>query len=198
MSNWVLVFLFTVLGLAVPLAILLGAFRPAGSVLVSGIASLLASAVFWIVRGGIVGIPAQTDILTSVMVLIGSIVLLIVTWALALNAAAQSRRWWWFVLVTLTGAVSIATLLIALTRPDPCMFGPIPDDSPFFAPCRPSNAIIPLLILAGFLVGPVTAMLSGLRASSLRRRGPPEGLSVSSLGATSDPDAESEVRSEQL
>ncbi len=63
------------------------------------------------------------------------------------------------------------------------MFGPIASDSPFFEPCGSSNAIVPLLIVAGFLVGPVTAMLSSLRASSLRRHGPPEGLSIAPLAA---------------
>ncbi len=91
LPGWGIVLMFAALGLAVPLAILLGAFRPAGPVLVSGSASLIASAVFWVVKGGILGLPAETNVLAGVAILMGSVVLLIMTWTLALNAAAQSR-----------------------------------------------------------------------------------------------------------
>ena len=62
--------------------------------------------------------------------------------------------------------------------------------------CTTPSPAAQLLTIAGYLAGPVTAMVYSLRVPSLRRQGPPEGLTIAPLGVAGD--AESEVRSEPL
>jgi hypothetical protein len=199
-TPWLPILLLTALCLVIPAAVLLGQWRPIGPIAISGGASLSAFAVFWLFLGGTTGPFNETPggILVLVLVLLGGVLLLGVAWTLALNAATQAHRWGWVALLTLAGELSVAALLISVFRPDPCLFGAPSIDDSFAEGCTTPNPAAQLLVVAGYLAGPVAAMIYSLRSASPRRQGLPEGLSVSPLSGISDPDAESEICSEPL
>jgi hypothetical protein len=188
--------------LIIPATILPGYRRPHGSIVLSSGATLVLYAIFWLLGGpGMIyanGDPVRGII--SPLLLLGGSLLLLASWALSLNAAAQSRHWPWVALLTCSGLLTFGVVLLVFL-PIPyqalCLFGQISfgPDGPV---CEPVNPLVPLLITVGFFVGPAAALLSAVRPSLLSRRtlrlGPtsqlPEGLTVSRLGATDEPTIE--------
>lgn len=200
MTLWLLVLLLTALSLIIPATVLLGQRIPIGPVIVSSGASLGAFAVFWLFLGGTTSSLNESPEggLVLVVTLLIGVIQLGVAWILALNTAAQQRRWGWVALLTLAGELSVAALLISIVRPDPCMLGDPSTFDTYDGSCPTSNLFAHVLILVGYLAGPVAASVYSLRSAKLQRSGPPEGLSVSSISAASDHDSEFEIGSERL
>jgi len=202
--------------LLIPAIILLGHRRPHGSIVLSSGAAIVVFAVFWLL-GGTVGLyegSTSADMVKVYIIqflLLGGLVLLIASWTLSLNAAAQARRWLWQALLVLAGLITFCMVLLLIFIPPwqmPCFFmqNSTPDSTNVLDPgavpvCQPVNPLIPILIIAGYFVGPVAALLSAVRPSLLARRTLgfshahqlPEGLTVSRLGAADEPTIESDL-----
>jgi len=198
--------------LVIPVAILLGHRRPAGSLIVCAGGALGIFAVFWLILGGINSLffaTSEGQLVSELGVLVSGLLLLIAAWALALHTAAQARHWWWVALLIVAGYLSFAAVVFSIATPDRCMFG-LPSDTTFIfgigSSCAGPNLLAQLLVLAGYLAGPAAALAYGLsdlrtrildiRIPILRPRHLPEGLSVSPLSA--DGDAEVEGRAPQV
>lgn len=183
--------LFDALCLVIPAAIVLGHRRSNGPLVVCGGAALCAFAAFWLLMGGInsfrYGTPGGFPV--GILTFFGGILLLLAAWALALSAAAQARRWEWVGLLTAAGYLSVVAVIYSISPPDPCIFGPPPYYQGRFAPVCTPHPFAYLLVIAGYLAGPAATLAYGLRPDGLRRssRALPEGVSVSSLRAASDP-----------
>ena len=196
--------------LVIPVAILLGHRRPAGSLLVCAGGALGIFAAFWLILGGINSLLFATSvgqIVSELAILAGGLLLLIAAWVLALHTAAQARHWRWVALLIVAGYLSFAAIIFSFAPPDRCMFG-MPSDRSFVfgSSCAGPNLLAQLLVLAGYLAGPAAALayglpdlrtrILGIRIPILRPRELPEGLSVSPLSA--DSDAELEGRSPRM
>lgn len=180
------VLLIAAMSLIIPLAIVLGHRHPTGALLLSAGGSLVAFSALWLVFDGSglldgTGGTASGEIFRAVLFALGTL-LLIASWTLALNAAAQARRWEWIVLLVLAGFLSFAALVAVLYLSDGCPAGP-PEGG--FGPCVPAPAA-QTLIMAGTLAGPAAALAYWLRPRVPWRAGLPEGLSISRLGAADD------------
>jgi hypothetical protein len=172
--------------LAIPLAILLGARRTHGAIIVSSVVALLAVAYAWYrsitdVLGYRFGV-GNVGTADSIVARVGG-VLLLAAWTLALAHAVQSKRWVWFALIIVAGFLSYFITILAEVNVQPCAF--IPPDSASIPVCQPINQWIYLLIALGEALGPAAALLYVALASrgqhSWRQRQQPEGLAVSSL-----------------
>jgi hypothetical protein len=174
--------------LAIPLAILLGARRTHGAIIVSSAVALLAVAYAWYrsvtdVEGYNMSVSGlgTTD---SIVARVGS-VLLLAAWTLTLAHAAQSKRWVWFTLIVVAGFLSYSIPILAEVNVQPCAY--LPPDNVGIPACQPINQWIYLLYALGEALGPAAALLyvalasRGQRPWPLRRRQPPDGLVVSSL-----------------
>jgi len=170
--------------LAIPLAILLGARRTHGAIIVSSVVALLAVAYAWYrsvtdVLGYTMSVSGlgTTD---GVVARVGG-VLLLAAWTLALAHAVQSKRWIWFALIVVAGFLSYSITILAEVNVQPCAY--IPPDSTGIPVCQPVNQWIYLLIALGEALGPASALLYVALASRghRRRHQLPEGLVVSSL-----------------
>lgn len=185
--------LIAALCLVIPVAVVLGHRHPNGSIVVCGCAACGTFVVFWLLLGGINSLSsAQEHFLVSILTFFGGILLLLASWTLALSAAAQTRRWPWVAALSTAGYLSVVTIFFSISQPDPCIFGS-PPDSEFMSPvCTTSYPLVKLLVIAGYLAGPAASLVYGLRPDGLRHGAHtlPEGLSISSLRATSDPSAE--------
>src|SRR5579883_2515329 len=97
--------------LLIPAIILLGHRRPHGSIVLSSGAAIVVFSVFWLL-GGTVGLyegSTSADMVKVYIIqflLLGGLVLLIASWTLSLNAAAQARRWLWQALLVLAGLIT--------------------------------------------------------------------------------------------
>lgn len=172
--------------LAIPLAILLGARRTHGAILVSGVGALLAVAFAWY-RGitDVLGYSMSVSELGSLDGIVARVggVLLLAAWTLALAHAVQSKRWVWFALMVVAGFLSYSITILAEVNVQPCAY--ISPDNVGIPVCQPLNQWTYLLIALGEALGPAAALLYVALASRgqhpWRRRQLPEGLVVSSL-----------------
>ena len=179
--------------LVIPVAIVLGHRRPNGPIVVCGGAACGTFVVFWLLLGGInslSGVPAH--FLVSILTFFGGMLLLLAAWALALSAAAQARRWLWVALLTAAGYLSVVTIFFSVLQPNPCIYSQGPGSDSITRDCTTSSPLVQLLVIAGYVAGPAASLAYGLRPDGLRRRVHtlPEGVSISSLRATSDPSVE--------
>ncbi len=170
--------------LAIPLAILLGARRTHGAIIVSSVVALLAVAYAWyrsvtdvLGYGMSVSGLGTTD---GIVARVGG-VLLLAAWTLALAHAVQSKRWVWFALIVVAGFLSYSINILVELNVQPCAY--IPSDNVGIPVCQPINQWIYLLIALGEALGPVAALLYVALAGRghRRQRQLPEGLMVSSL-----------------
>jgi len=171
--------------LAVPLAILLGARRTNGAILVCCAGAILA-----VVFRGYRTASSPIDFnsgggygtLDSIVSQVGG-GLLLAAWTLALAHAAQARRWWWFAIFVVAGFLSYATQLVSEVLPVmTCSLNPSGFTS--FTDCPAPNQALLALVTLGEAIGPIVALiyvLYVLRAPGRRQRQLPDGLVVSSL-----------------
>lgn len=174
--------------LAIPLAILIGARRTHGTIIVSSAVALLAAVYVWYrsvtdVEGYNMSVSGlgTTD---GIVARVGNVLLLAAwTLALALAHAAQLKRWVWFALIVVAGFLSYSITILAEVNLQPCAY--IPPDNAGIPVCQPINQWIYLLIALGEALGPAAALLYvalGSRGQRpWRQRQLPEGLVVSSL-----------------
>ena len=174
--------------LVIPVAMVLGHRRPSGPIVVCGGAAFTAFAAFWVVLGGINALDyvASAYPLASYLTFFGGALLLLAAWALALSSPAQARRWEWVALLTTAPYLSVVAIIFSITQPYRCVFG-LPPGAERFGPVCTSYPLVHWLVVAGYLAGPAATLAYALRSRGLRRSSHelPEGLSVSSLRATS-------------
>ncbi|MGO8946985.1 MAG: hypothetical protein ACLQUY_04835 [Ktedonobacterales bacterium] len=165
--------LYAAVFLVVPIAIVIGHRHATGPILVSGISSLGVSAIFWLLLGGLPVINTGT---LATLLLYGGSLLQVAAWTLAINSAAVSRSWGWVLLLMLTGYISFAALLIAVSNVSFCLatgqtaiFGSGPV-------CLGVNPVLQLLFNLSRLLVSIFAVIYGLAApSSPRPRRAPAG-----------------------
>ncbi|HEY1389381.1 MAG TPA: hypothetical protein VGF38_12630 [Ktedonobacterales bacterium] len=172
--------------LAIPLAILLGARRTHGAIIVSSVVALLAVAYAWYRSvTDVLGYSTSVNDLGSTDGIVARVggVLLLAAWTLALAHAVQSKRWVWFALIVVAGFLSYSTTILSEVNVQPCAY--ISPDNVGIPVCQPLNQWSYLLIALGEALGPAAALLYVALASRgqrpWHRRQPPEGLVVSSL-----------------
>lgn len=182
LSQW-LQYLWVILPvLAVPLAILLGARRTNGAIIVCCAGAILAVA-FRGYRTASSPIDFSSGegygALDSIVSQVGG-VLLLAAWTLALALAAQARRWRWFAIFVVAGFLSYATQLVSELLPVmTCSLNPSGFTS--LTGCSAPNQALLALVTLGETSGPIAALIYVLRAPGRRQRQRPEGLVVSSL-----------------
>jgi hypothetical protein len=184
--------------LVIPATILPGYRRPHGSILISGGATLVLSAIFWLL-GGLSTVFNPYRYVSGAFILpflaYGGVLLLIASWTLSLNAATQARRWLWVALLLCAGLLTFSAILLPFVMPQlaQCFYYAQNGFAPADYACPPANALLPILIVVGYFVSPAAALVYALRPSALsrstlRRTGQlPEGLTVSRLGTTDEP-----------
>ncbi|HEX5440970.1 MAG TPA: hypothetical protein VFW76_08805 [Ktedonobacterales bacterium] len=172
--------------LAIPLAILLGARRTHGAIIVSSVAALIAVAYAWYRNvTDVLGYGMHVSNLGSLDGVVAQVggVLLLAAWTMALAHAAQTKRWVWFALIVVAGFLSYSITILAEVNVQPCAF--IPPDSASLPVCQPINLWIYLLIALGEALGPAALLLYVVLTSRgqhpWHQRQLPEGLVVSSL-----------------
>ena len=183
--------------LAIPLAILLGARRTHGAIIVSSVVALLAVAYAWYRNvTDVLGYNVSVSDLRSVDSVVAQVggVLLLAAWTLALAHAVQSRRWVWFALIVVAGFLSYSITILAEVNVQPCAY--ISPDNVGIPVCQPLNQWIYVLIALGEALGPAAALLYVALASHgqrlWRRRQLPDGLVVSSLREKAMPGEEAD------
>jgi hypothetical protein len=184
LSQWLQYLWFILPVVAVPLAILLGARRTNGAIIVCCAGAILAvafrgyrtaSSPIDFSSGG--GYGTLDTIVSQVG---GSLLLAAWTLVLVLAHAAQARRWWWFAIFVVAGFLSYATQLVSELLPVmTCSLNPSGYTS--LTSCPPPNQALLALITLGETSGPTVALIYVLRAPGRRQRRLPEGLVVSSL-----------------
>jgi hypothetical protein len=190
--------------LAIPAMSLLGHRRPHGGIVLTSGSALVTIALFWLLGG----LPALYNpspfgggglIVILPFLLLGGVVQLVACWALSLNAAAQARHWLWAALLIVAGLLDFGTIVLPfVTSPAQCLSA---EQSSSFSPeCPPNNPLVPILIFAGYFVGPAAALVYGVRPSlldvrTLRGRTPqlPDDLTVSRLGAPDESTVEPDL-----
>lgn len=167
--------------LAIPLAILLGARRTYGPIIVSSIVVLLAIALQTLRSASNISINDSSPAdLPDYLVEQAVSILFLTAWILALASASQARRWRWFAVLILAGYFSYTMAsLNGLLLSDACTFN-LSTNSDFAACAQPNPALL-LLLAAGRAIGSAVALTYALRMSARRQRQLPEGLVVSSL-----------------
>jgi hypothetical protein len=182
LSQW-LQYLWVILPvLAVPLAILLGARRANGAILVCCAGAILAVA-FKGYRTAISPIDFSSGggygTLDSIVSQVGG-VLLLAAWTLALAHAALARRWRWFAIFVVAGFLSYATQLVSELLPVmTCSLNPSGFTS--LTSCPAPNQALLALTTFGEAIGPIVAFIYIVRVPGQRQRQAPDGLVVSSL-----------------
>lgn len=177
MIPWQSLLLPALVLLAVPVAIIPGYRRSTGSIIVSGALTTSLFAAFWLILGGIDGlrVGGGFGIPVGLVAFYGGLLLTLVTWALSLNAAAQSRRWVWVALLFVAGYLTFVAVFVSLFSIQPCV------EDPGLGACTGPDPLRQGLIVVGYLACPVAALVYGIRAPGRRVRELPEGLTVSSL-----------------
>lgn len=165
--------------LVIPLAIVSAQLLPTlrrstGSILVSGALATIALAAYWLIFGG----PYVRESVSLLSFYVGML-LTITTWILAINAAAQARRWLWVALIITSGYLTLAAVYASFALPN-CFTEPEADFT-----CPAPDPLRHALLIAGYLVCPVAALIFAVRAPGKRVRQLPDGLVVSSLRTTS-------------
>jgi hypothetical protein len=183
MIDWGLLVAPAAVLLVIPLAIvsaqLLPAFRRStGSILVSGALATIVFAAYWLIFGGVDSLNRNTP--ANALSFYVGLLLTIACWILAINAAAQARRWLWVALIIASGyatfvAVYFSFTLLAFQN---CFTG---SEGNFTCPAP--DPLRRALLIAGYLVCPVAALIFAVRAPGKRVRIFPDGLVVSSLRA---------------
>lgn len=177
--------------LAIPLAILLGARRTHGAIIVSSAVALLAAAYAWYRNiTDVIGFHTSVSELGTVDGVVARVggILLLAAWTLALAHAAQSKGWVWFALIVVAGFLSYSTIILGELNFQPCAY--IPPGSVGIPVCQPINQWTYLLIALGEALGPVAALLYVVLVSRGQRpwrHQLPEGLVVSSLHEEAPP-----------
>jgi hypothetical protein len=179
--------------LMIPATILLGYRRPHGSIALSSGATLVLVAIFCLLGGPGALYNASGDVPGAFIMpflAYGAVLLLLASWTLSLNAAAQARHWLWVVLMLCAGLLTFSMLLGVFILPvtAQCLFAQNAT-AVFGLACPPINPLVPTLIVVGYFVSPAAALVYAVRPSLLNRRRThrlPEGLIVSRLGTTKD------------
>jgi len=182
LSQWLQYLWFILPVVAVPLAILLGARRTNGAIIVCCAGAILAVA-FRGYRTASSPIDFSSGggygTLDTIVSQVGGS-LLLAAWTLVLAHAAQARRWWWFAIFVVAGFLSYATQLVSELLPVmTCSLNPSGFTSLTSCPA-PNQALLALVTLEE-TSGPTVALIYVLRAPGRRQRRLPEGLVVSSL-----------------
>lgn len=181
MIDWGALLVPAVVLLIVPVAIVVGYRRSAGSIVVSGALAAGAFATFLLILGGVDNLSGPS-FPYRIILLYGGVLMTLAAWVLSLNAAAQARRWIWVGLLLLAGYCTLAAIYASFSV-QPC-FGDLDGE---FA-CPAPDALRQALIFLGYLAGPVMALVYGVYGGRLfgrRVRTLPDGLTVSSLRAES-------------
>lgn len=167
--------------LVVPLAIVVGYRRSAGSMVVSGALAAVIFAAFWLVLGGTSSFYGDSaNFVIRTLILFGGVLLALVAWILSLNAAAQARRWIWVGILLVAGYCTLAAIYASFSV-QPCFDGV---DGEFS--CATPDTLRQALTFLGYLACPVAALAYGVygaRPFGRRVRRLPDGLTVSSLRA---------------
>jgi hypothetical protein len=179
--------------LLIPATILPGYRRPHGSIALSSGATLVLLAIFCLL-GGPSALYNRTGDVPSAFIMpllvYGGVLLLLVSWTLSLNAAAQARHWLWVVLLLCAGLLTFSMILVVFVVPGgaECLFAQNAS-AVFGLTCPSINPLGPTTIVVGYFVSPAAALVYAVRPALLARRRThqlPEGLIVSRLGATKD------------
>jgi hypothetical protein len=176
--------------LVVPLAIIVGYRRSAGSIVVSGALAAVAFAAFWLVLGGMNNLSGPS-FPYKIILLYGGVLLALAAWFLSLSAAAQARHWIWVGILLVAGYCTLAAIFASFSV-QPCFDGV---DGEFS--CTQPDPLRQALIFLGYLACPVAALVygvygvygTGARPFGRRTRTLPDGLTVSSLHAEPVTDA---------
>ncbi len=203
MSPWLSLLFIALVPMVIPVAILLGFRSPNGSLVITSVATIAAFAAFWVPLGGISGVKSGFSAYYPLnFFFIGAALMLFVaSWALGLTAAVRSRRWLWVALLLVAGYISAVAVIVSISAPDPCLF---PPSYPlYYTYCQTSNPLAEALIMAGYFLAPAAVLASTLqdfprRILLPRRLGPPDGLQVAPLSASSASDTDPEMRVERL
>lgn len=194
MIDWGALLVPAAILLVMPLAIIVGYRRSAGSIVVSGALATLAFAAFWLILGGTSGLYGDSaNYLIRILLFVGSVLLSLTTWVLSLNSATQARRWIWVGLLFVAGYCTLAAIYASFSVP-PCF-----DTRGGEFSCAQPDPLRQALTFLGYLACPVAALVYGVygaRAFGRRVRRLPDGLSVSSLRAEPVTDAASATDAE--
>ena len=173
--------------LVIPLVIIVGYRRSVGSIVVSGALAAVIFAAFWLVLGGTNSFFGNADnYLVRTLIFFGGVLLVLATWILSLNAAAQARRWIWVGLLLVSGYLTLAAIYASFSI-QLCFSG----SGDEFA-CTQPDTLRQTLIFVGYLACPVATLAYGIygaRQFGRRGRTLPDGLTVSSLHTSPTEDA---------
>lgn len=169
--------------LVIPVATISMFARPTGSIIVSGAMAATALAVFWFALGGMnpYGMFGGVNLIVLAIGLLATIT----AWTLSLNSAAQTRRWVWVAVLVIAGYLTYLAIFVSMSTFQPCY-----PEADFTMTCPPEDPLRHALIIAGYLVCPVAALVYGARPSLRRARKPLEGLAISSLRAAPSADVD--------
>lgn len=182
MISWESLLIPAGLLLVVPLTVIPAFARPTGSIIVSAALGTAALAIFWLALGGInVSVFNGVNMITLLIGLLATLT----AWALSMNAAAQTRRWVWVAVLVVAGYLTYLAIFVSMSTFQPCY-----PEADFTMTCPPEDPLRHALIIAGYLVCPVAALVYGARPSLRRARKPLEGLVVSSLRAAPSADVD--------
>lgn len=171
--------------LVVPLAIIVGYRRSAGSIVVSGALAAVTFATFWLVLGGVDSLSGPS-FPYKIISLYGGVLITLAAWVLSLNAAAQARRWIWVGILLVAGYCTLAAIYASFSIQQ-CFDVPGGEFS-----CTQPDPLRQALVFLGYLTCPVAALAYGVygaRPFGRRVRRLPDGLTVSSLRAEPVADA---------
>ncbi len=175
--------------LVVPLAIIVGYRRSAGSIVVSGALAAVIFAAFWLVLGGTSSFYGDSaNFVIRMLIFVGGVLLTLVAWIVSLNAAAQARRWIWVGILLIAGYCTLAAIYASFSV-QPCF-----DVSGGEFSCTQPDPFRQALVFLGYPACPVAALAygvygTGARPFGRRVRRLPDGLTVSSLRAEPVADA---------
>ena len=187
MIDWGALLIPAAVLLVVPLAIVVGYRRSAGSIVVSGALAAVAFAAFWLVLGGTSGFYGDpASYLARILLFVGSVLLSLAAWVLSLNAATQARRWIWVGILLIAGYCTLAAIYASFSI-QPCF-----DVQGGEFSCAQPDPLRQALTFLGYLACSVAALVYGVYGArpfgrSVRRL--PDGLTVSSLHADPVTDA---------
>jgi hypothetical protein len=206
--------------LLVPVCVLLGFWRQAGALIVSGGAALLVSILYWIVLGGTTSVfeyrPLASSLAVPVLSValpalsVSTVILLIAASALAIQLAVISGHWLWAFFLAVAGYITFATAYLIAFIPQAC-FSYTTQMPPAIATllCGDPNSLRTLLFDLAHVLGPLVVLIYGLLAAILTgadatrpaggslggRRGPPPGLYISPISSAAlEEDTQPNVR----